>query len=318
MNSELRGMAGRVNQVIGWAAYSINPDWKPFLFPPFLKAFVYLTNAIGGGILNNIAESKNITSDYLSGFASLVFGLRGCGGVHSIFRRTSSGFGAATSRLRGFFAFSVIRQPSENQEITSNKETLIKWVGALTLFLVFVIRVIDGVKPTFAGPLLSDLIFTAKGSAPSYVDGVCIFDPSHHIDTPACIAEANILTLRPHRVFALKNARGRFSRLERYSSKASWSWVFPLIWSFHWQAMLPPMHKTITTSDICFRTANINNIELTTNKMSLCEYSWLLGMNRTRLPNYNITDMKFRSMSQNNSRLHVIRLFSGDFKHTRS
>jgi hypothetical protein len=44
----------------------------------------------------------------------LVFGLRGWGGVFSIFRKTSSGFGSVIPRLRGFLP--VIGKPSESQE----------------------------------------------------------------------------------------------------------------------------------------------------------------------------------------------------------
>jgi len=165
----------------------------------------------------------------------------------------------------------------------------------LNLLLVFIIRVIDRVKSPLAS--IPDLIFTTKSCAPSYVDGVCVFDPTHHIDTPAPIARKNHIAFRPHPRSALKNTSSRFSRLKLFSSKASWNWIFPLIWSFHWQTFVSPMHKTRTIGNVCWRATSINDIELTSNKITCCKYSWLRARNRTTLPNYNITDMKFRAMS---------------------
>lgn len=56
--------------------------------------------------------------NYFSGFASLVFFLRGWGGVFSIRRRTSSGFRFGSSSLRGSLSV-AINQSSENQKIPS-------------------------------------------------------------------------------------------------------------------------------------------------------------------------------------------------------
>lgn len=66
--------------------------------------------------------------NYFSGFASLVFGLRGWGGVFNIRRRTSSGFTFGSSSLRGFFPV-AIGKSSESQENSSNKDVLKDWVG---------------------------------------------------------------------------------------------------------------------------------------------------------------------------------------------
>lgn len=65
--------------------------------------------------------------NYFSGFTSLVFGLRGWGGVASILRRTSSGLGAVPS-LRGS---SFIGKPSENQTIQAKAQILLTKVNDL-------------------------------------------------------------------------------------------------------------------------------------------------------------------------------------------
>jgi hypothetical protein len=64
---------------------------------------------VGKGFEANLKNAKN--KNYFSGFASLVFCLRGCGGVPSILRKTSSGLGSLPLRLRGF---SGIGKPSTN------------------------------------------------------------------------------------------------------------------------------------------------------------------------------------------------------------
>lgn len=56
------------------------------------------------------------TENYFPGLASLIFSLRGWGGVPSILRKTSSGSGSVPS-LRG--SLSVIGRPSENHKIRS-------------------------------------------------------------------------------------------------------------------------------------------------------------------------------------------------------
>lgn len=62
--------------------------------------------------------------NYFSGFASLVFGLRGWGGVASILRKTASNLGSVIPSLRGFFAV-VIDSPSKNQTIQSKTQLLL-------------------------------------------------------------------------------------------------------------------------------------------------------------------------------------------------
>jgi len=76
--------------------------------------------------VDNIAKSRN-KKPHFSGFSSLVFGLRGWGGVLSIFRKISSVVGSVFFCLGGFF--SPIDKTSENKENFSNKETLKNWVS---------------------------------------------------------------------------------------------------------------------------------------------------------------------------------------------
>jgi len=67
------------------------------------------------------------TENYFSGFASVVFFLRGWGGVFNIRRRTSSGFKFGSSSLLGFL--SVIGRPSAylcGKSLTKNPCLLVR------------------------------------------------------------------------------------------------------------------------------------------------------------------------------------------------
>lgn len=76
---------------------------------------IYKTNAANSKPLLDKGQIEGEKSEnYSAGFSSLVFFLRGWGEVPSILRKTSSGSGSLSFRLRGFF--SVIGKPSENQE----------------------------------------------------------------------------------------------------------------------------------------------------------------------------------------------------------
>lgn len=63
--------------------------------------------------------------NYFSGFASLVLGLRGWGGVFNIRRRTSFGFRFGSSSLRGSLSV-AIGKPSGNQIIQEKTQLLLK------------------------------------------------------------------------------------------------------------------------------------------------------------------------------------------------
>ena len=63
-------------------------------------------------------------SNHFSGFSSLVFFLRGWGGVFNIRRKTSSGFRFGRSSLRGSSGF--ICRPSGNQTIQAKTQLLLK------------------------------------------------------------------------------------------------------------------------------------------------------------------------------------------------
>ena len=66
--------------------------------------------------------------NYFSGFASLVFFLRGWGGVFNIRRRTSSGFRFGSSSFRGFFSLTGKSSALPLWKI-SDKESLVAWVS---------------------------------------------------------------------------------------------------------------------------------------------------------------------------------------------
>jgi hypothetical protein len=65
--------------------------------------------------------------NYFSGFASLIFGLRGWGGVFNIRRKTSSGLRFGSSSLRG--SFSLIGASALPLWKISDKESLVAWVS---------------------------------------------------------------------------------------------------------------------------------------------------------------------------------------------
>ena len=66
--------------------------------------------------------------NYFSGFASLVFFLRGWGGVFNNRRRTSSGFKFGSSSSRGFFSVGIGKPSALPLWEISDKESLVAWV----------------------------------------------------------------------------------------------------------------------------------------------------------------------------------------------